>query len=61
MLIDRKLLILSDSIGYCMKTTVILQERGLVSIPKAVRKALKLKKGDFLEMDITKVDIEKVD
>ncbi len=43
-----------------MRTTIQLKKRGIVIIPEAVRNALKLKEGDFLEIDIQRFKSENV-
>jgi AbrB family looped-hinge helix DNA binding protein len=39
-----------------MKCTVELKTRGQVTIPAKVRKALNLKKGELLILDVRKID-----
>jgi len=44
-----------------MKTTVTVQGRWLITIPKSIREGLNLKQGDILELDISKVKSKKVE
>jgi AbrB family looped-hinge helix DNA binding protein len=39
-----------------MKTTIEMKKRGQIVIPEAVRKALELKEGDILEINIEKYE-----
>jgi len=39
-----------------MKGTVTLRRNGLITVPDAIRKHLKLKDGDKIEIDVNRVD-----
>ena len=39
-----------------MKGTVEIRQRGTITIPDAIRKHLKLKDGDIIEIDVNRVD-----
>ena len=44
-----------------MKATIEVRGRGQISIPEAIRKALNLREGDIIEIDVQKVEIKQND
>jgi len=44
---------------HIMKCTVEVRQRGIITIPDAIRKALKIEDGDIIELDIQVVKYEK--
>ena len=46
---------------HIMKCTVEVRQRGIITIPEAVRNALRIKERDILEIDVDKVGLHEVE
>ena len=40
--------------------TVEIRRNGIITIPDAIRRVLNLHEGDFIQIDVEKIDVEKV-